>query len=67
MANKLSVDKKVSAVGMLCEGSSIRSVETTHGHSPRHGNASWRANRRRMSTSHGSKDAQSRMPINSGG
>src|SRR6266704_2042125 len=31
MANKLSVDEKVSAVGMLCEGSSIRSVERMTG------------------------------------
>src|SRR5437660_5985820 len=31
MANKLSVDEKVSAVGMLCEGSSIRSVERITG------------------------------------
>ena len=31
MANKISVDKKVSAVGMLCEGSSIRSIERLTG------------------------------------
>jgi IS1 family transposase len=31
MANKLSLDEKVSAVGMLCEGSSIRSVERITG------------------------------------
>ena len=31
MANKLSVDKKVAAVGMLCEGTSIRSVERVTG------------------------------------
>lgn len=31
MANKLSTDEKVSAVGMLCEGSSIRSVERITG------------------------------------
>ena len=31
MANKLSIDKKVSAVGMLCEGSSIRAVERITG------------------------------------
>src|SRR6202008_4528922 len=31
MANKLSNDEKVSALGMLCEGSSIRSVERITG------------------------------------
>ncbi len=31
MANKLSVDEKVSAIGMLCEGNSIRSVERMTG------------------------------------
>jgi len=31
MANKLSTDEKVSAVGMLCEGNSIRSVERMTG------------------------------------
>lgn len=31
MANKLSVDEKVCAVGMLCEGNSIRSVERMTG------------------------------------
>src|SRR6266436_2116296 len=31
MANKLRIDEKVSAVGMLCEGSSIRSVERITG------------------------------------
>jgi len=31
MANKLSVEKKAAAVGMLCEGSSIRSVERITG------------------------------------
>jgi len=31
MANKLSTDEKASAVGMLCEGSSIRSVERITG------------------------------------
>jgi IS1 family transposase len=31
MANKLSVNEKVSAVGMLCEGSSIRSIERITG------------------------------------
>jgi hypothetical protein len=31
MANNLSIDKKVSAVGMLCEGNSIRSVERITG------------------------------------
>ena len=31
MANKLNVDEKVSAVGMLCEGNSIRSVERMTG------------------------------------
>ncbi len=31
MANKLSNDEKVSAIGMLCEGSSIRSVERITG------------------------------------
>jgi transposase-like protein len=31
MANKLSVDEKVSAIGMLCEGSSIRSIERITG------------------------------------
>src|SRR5439155_11194327 len=31
MANNLSVEKKASAVGMLCEGSSIRSVERITG------------------------------------
>jgi hypothetical protein len=27
MANRLSVEKKVAAAGMLCEGNSIRSIE----------------------------------------
>ena len=31
MANKLSTEKKAAAVGMLCEGSSIRSVERITG------------------------------------
>jgi transposase-like protein len=31
MANKLSTDEKVSAVGMLSEGNSIRSVERMTG------------------------------------
>src|SRR5438552_14452379 len=31
MANKLSLDKKADAIGMLCEGSSIRSVERITG------------------------------------
>src|SRR6202140_3979542 len=31
MANKLSIEKKAAAVGMLCEGSSIRSVERITG------------------------------------
>jgi IS1 family transposase len=31
MANKLGIDEKVSAVGMLCEGNSIRSVERMTG------------------------------------
>jgi transposase-like protein len=29
--NKLSVDKKAAAVGMLCEGSSIRAIERITG------------------------------------
>ncbi len=31
MANKLSEERKVAAVGMLCEGNSIRSVERVPG------------------------------------
>src|SRR5437660_7378857 len=31
MANKLSLDEKTNAVGMLCEGSSIRSIERITG------------------------------------
>src|SRR5438045_3215064 len=31
MANKLSLDEKTNAVGMLCEGNSIRSVERMTG------------------------------------
>ena len=27
MANKLKLDKKAAAVGMLCEGNSIRAIE----------------------------------------
>lgn len=31
MANKLGLDEKTNAVGMLCEGNSIRSVERMTG------------------------------------
>ena len=31
MANNLPFEKKVTAVGMLCEGSSIRSIERATG------------------------------------
>lgn len=31
MANKLDIEKKTTAIAMLCEGNSIRSIERTTG------------------------------------
>jgi transposase-like protein len=63
MAKKLVTETKTTAVAMLCEGNSIRSVERITGI---HRDTAWRPNGRGLPPDYGRENAESALPINSG-